>query len=92
MLAILTGGVGNFAGVGRVLHRAVADVAFVVLRSVVFAETLDEGEETRGAREKEILQLGRPSRNSASASLCEMGGAKLLTSRVVPSGNMISMR
>ena len=55
MLAILTGGVGNFAGVGRVLHRA---VAFVVLRSVVFAETLDEGEETRGAREKEILQLG----------------------------------
>lgn len=34
----------------------------------------------------------RPSRNSASASLCEMGGAKLLTSRVVPSGNMISMR
>jgi hypothetical protein len=58
VLAILTGGVGNFAGVGRVLHRAVADVAFVVLRSVVFAETLDEGEETRGAREKEILQLG----------------------------------
>ena len=57
MLAILTGGVGNFTGVGRVLHRAVADVAFVVLRSVVFAETLDEGEETRGAREKEILQL-----------------------------------
>ena len=60
MLAILTGGVGNFAGVGRVLHRAVADVAFVVLRSVVFAETLDEGEETRGARGKEILQLGGP--------------------------------
>ena len=58
MLAILAGGVGNFAGVGRVLHRAVADVALVVLRGVVFAKTLDEGEETRGARQKEVLQLG----------------------------------
>ena len=58
MLPILAGRVGNFSGVGRILHRAVADVAFVALRGVVFAKTFDKGEETGGARQQEVLQLG----------------------------------
>lgn len=57
MLAILAGGVGNFSGIGRILHGAVADVAFVALCDVVGAKTLDEGEEACGARKKQVLQL-----------------------------------